>query len=251
MFTDWTKPTDHVYIVDTARQDMAEISKRGNKIILHWIPSHVGIKGNDEADKEAKTAALEAGNLAKILPDFNRLYGISYTIAKRKISEAVQRETLNRWNKTRTIYRNYNPTINSSPYQNLGSREQIGFRNGIVLGVSYLNYDRHKYGRGAADPYCHMCYKKLETVKHVVIECPLYKQPRQKLKKVFDDVHGHNDDRNFSCFGILREPQSKLAIKQHAPVIAAFNTYITEALTIRANTPRPDWSLYEDVWSSD
>ena len=38
------------------RQDYTILAKNGNNIVLCWIPSHVGIPGNEKADAAAKSA---------------------------------------------------------------------------------------------------------------------------------------------------------------------------------------------------
>jgi len=34
----------------------SELSSSGKAIILNWIPSHIGIRGNERADQAAKSA---------------------------------------------------------------------------------------------------------------------------------------------------------------------------------------------------
>jgi ribonuclease HI len=44
------------YIIYDIYDIVASLSKIGIDVILEWIPSHVGILGNELADKEAKNS---------------------------------------------------------------------------------------------------------------------------------------------------------------------------------------------------
>ncbi|KAF8875640.1 hypothetical protein BD779DRAFT_1390138, partial [Infundibulicybe gibba] len=66
-----TKPTPSHYIFDLlrTRQVMVENRHPGIRIKIHWTPGHVGIDGNEEADKLAKQAAEEGSSREATLPD--------------------------------------------------------------------------------------------------------------------------------------------------------------------------------------
>ena len=247
MFTTWSKPKDNIDIVDTTRMYIKVLQERGVELVLHWIPSHVKITGNDEADTKAKLAANEAGLLARSFPNFGKSNGISYTVAKTKIKRAANLATLERWNATNTVYKHYNNTISPALYQDLGTPAQVRFRNAMMLGVDYLNCTKFKYGRGVLDPYCPCCPKKEETVSHFLCFCPRYSGPRQKLYDEFEATY--LNDRIFNTYNLMHEHSSRQARIQHAPVIAALNAYITEALELRS-VPCDKWSLFEAAWSS-
>ncbi|KAF9406743.1 hypothetical protein HW555_012984, partial [Spodoptera exigua] len=44
-------------------------NKDGIKIILQWVPAHIGLRGNEEADRLSKLAS-ETGNVTSYLPDY-------------------------------------------------------------------------------------------------------------------------------------------------------------------------------------
>ena len=46
-------------IVFDIKNSLGKIQERNNKIIVHWVPGHKEIEGNELADKQAKEAASE------------------------------------------------------------------------------------------------------------------------------------------------------------------------------------------------
>lgn len=247
MFTGWSQPTEHVDIVDTCRQYMHKLqTERNIAITIHWIPSHVGIPGNDDADTEAKRGAVEAGEDLRNCPhpDYNAREGISYRSAKTQIAVAVKRATEEQWSKTVTTLSNYKTTLQPTLYLEVGTPQQIRFRTQLMLGCDVLNFTRQRFGRGVADPYCPRCPTKHETVDHFLCKCKMYTEPRRALYKAFVKVYP-NRQRIFNHIGLMREPESKHEIAAHIPIITALNVYITEAYRMRT-----EYYEYEQAFNS-
>ena len=52
-------PKNKIDIVFDIKNSLGKIQERNNKIIVHWVPGHKEIEGNELADKQAKEAASE------------------------------------------------------------------------------------------------------------------------------------------------------------------------------------------------
>ena len=61
------------YLIFLIRNRLIVLHKLQRPVVLSWISGHIGVLGNEEADREAKSAALEAELLNIPLPpsDFN------------------------------------------------------------------------------------------------------------------------------------------------------------------------------------
>jgi hypothetical protein len=146
----------------------------------------------------------------------------------------------------------YKRVLQPSPYQDLGTAEQIRIRNGFMLGVGFLNYERNRFVKPEhiMKQLCPYCFAP-ETTDHFFTRCPLYTAPRDELYKQWLRVYHPRDPnaRLFSTIGLLREPNTKEDICKHAPIIKAVNVYIERALQLRRTMM--DWKDEERDWEDD
>ena len=141
----------------------------GKIVEFCWIPSHVGIKGNEKADCAAK-AALQL----PISVDIQ----IPYTDLKNTINTYFNKIWQNHWsqiqfNKLQLI----KPVIGETKFKNVTKRRDEGVLHRARIGHTFLT---HSYLLRKEDgPDCSSCHCLL-TVQHILIDCPNYQPIRAK-----------------------------------------------------------------------
>ena len=133
---------------------------RGVSINFCWVPAHVGVFGNEEADKLAKQASLELLPMNCPIPfrDF-------YPYIKISIMNIWQ----DRWNNIGpNKMKEIASTITPWKYANLPRRwERILCR----LRIGHTRLTHSFLMDGGVQPYCEDCLVPL-TVRHLLVECP-------------------------------------------------------------------------------
>ena len=142
--------------------------KRGKTVGFCWVPAHVGVAGNEEADRLAKSAS----NCPPVR---------SYAVPAEDIRPLIRRSLLNAWqekwtnigpNKLRAI----RPTAAPFTYHGLSRRWET------ALARLRIGHSRETHGflmEGSPPPYCDDCIVPL-TVKHLLAECPSLGELRER-----------------------------------------------------------------------
>jgi hypothetical protein len=156
----------------------------GKSVQFCWVPSHVGIRGNEKADCAAK-AALQ-------LPISIDLQ-IPYTDPKQAINTYFTKIWQNHWsqipfNKLQMV----KPVIGESKLKNVTIRRDQVILHRSRIGHTFLT---HSYLlKQENSPDCASCHCLL-TVQHLLIDCPNYQAVRTKyfsslnLYNLFSSVH--------------------------------------------------------------
>lgn len=141
------------------------LTNMGKKVTLMWIPSHVGIAGNEKADKAAREAIDETERVSiHLYYDIDRTF---YNI----IHQRWQEHWTSKPSKTREI----EPTTKFTSLPLLPRRSQIVIRR-LRLGHTRMT---HKYLMLAEDaPLCPSCNTTI-SVRHVLMECSQYAAQRR------------------------------------------------------------------------
>jgi hypothetical protein len=144
----------------------------GKTISFCWVPSHVGINGNEKADMAAR-AALS-------LPVVN--FKIPYTDIKTKIKAHFVKLWQEHWNgvvfnKLKPI----KPTLGLTKFPNINRRRDETVLHQLRIGHSYLT---HSFLLKQNDhPECTTCSCAL-TVEHILLHCPALSSSRLKYFNV-------------------------------------------------------------------
>ena len=160
-------------------------------VTLCWIPSHIGIEGNERVDTYAKEA--------KDLPITPQLLPVEDYI---KYSKSV---TKKKWqNHWRENYHNnklkeIKDTVNIWP-----SSIQKDRKNSTALTRLRIGHTRLTHGHLMCNPHdpvpiCDTCNVQI-TVKHILMICPKYKVQRDLLfrRRSFKEISSKNDKILFS-----------------------------------------------------
>ena len=145
-------------------------SAQGITIKFCWIPSHIGIRENEEADRMAREAANSNAMIA-----VNEIpHKDYYPHIKKLLIEDWQREwdgfpLTNKLKNIKNTVRDWN-----SSYQKVHRHETILTR--LRIGHSLLTHGHLMDGRGIPC-YCDNCLVPM-TVNHFLVECPDYQQER-------------------------------------------------------------------------
>ena len=149
---------------------ISNLQELGKKYILVWIPSHIGITGNEIADKAAKdVTAQEPDEHIKICTSDVKAY------FKSKMKNIWQNE----WNGSESKLKEIKPSV--EPWCvpcKLTRREEVAITR-MRLGHTRLTSCHLLLGTGR--PRCPTCLVRL-TVKHILLDCTEYENIRNQLR---------------------------------------------------------------------
>ncbi|CAK1599200.1 unnamed protein product [Parnassius mnemosyne] len=171
-------------------------------IKLQWVPSHIGLKGNEEADLLAK-AAITHGIELNILPIYTEILTKFKNLCYDKFREYFDERSREKgiWYKT----------IQSQPLR-------IPWYNNIKMNRNHIivihrlrsgHYPNKKFVflmKKADSPNCDICHI-VEDVQHMLAECVKYQRERENLVQKFSI----NLCETGWFLSILAEPHSAVA----------------------------------------
>ena len=146
------------------------------KVVLAWVPSHVGIKGNEKADELAKKAL-----------NFNVLdLKVPYTDLKVNINRVFKQKWQAQWNvcADNKLFQ-INPTVGDFyVWMGLSCREEIVITRARIghtyFTLSYLL-------KGEDMPWCIPCHCS-DTVKHILLDCIDLRDTRVKYYRNINNL---------------------------------------------------------------
>ena len=162
----------------------------GKTVCFVWVPSHIGIRGNTQADAAAK--------VARLFPDVG--FKVSHSDLKQQINSFMKSRWQLAWDsETRNKLHRIQPGVGTSVSVRGLSRREERTVHRVRIGHTYLT---HAYLlRSEAPPICTACQMPL-TIEHILISCPAFNHTRSKYfqSNTMDDLFKNSSNRTIIKF---------------------------------------------------
>lgn len=162
-----------------------------------WVPSHTGIKGNEEADQAAKESLKEV-----ISYQYENTCRDRYKLLINLIREQWQHE----WITSTTELTKTKKTIAEWKTSNqANSTFEVALAR-LRIGHTRITHDWIL--SRTPQPGCTTC-QKLLTVEHIIAECPIYQQERNLagIKGNLEDILQNNTQTIKKLLGFLTKTE--------------------------------------------
>jgi ribonuclease HI len=138
------------------------------KVVIEWVPSHVGIKGNEAADTLATESVNMRENSKASIPldDLKK-------IIKNKLSENWQDD----WSGSTTKLHHLKPILGPTVKTDIDRKHQVCLSR-LRLGTCMLTHGHHI--TKTAKPMCQTCHCNL-TLQHAIVDCPAFVLERRPM----------------------------------------------------------------------
>lgn len=178
------KIRESINMYEMKRLSLDNVVIRKPKIVIGWIPSHCGIKGNELVDGLAKEATNETPDERIKVPinDWKRIY-----------KEEMGARTRNR-NETEANYKgkyyfdNHYKAESAKPWFN-----KLDIKRGIAtminrLRANHYNLNESLARKGYIDFADCECGASVQDAQHIAMECPQYDEERSMLYRELERI---------------------------------------------------------------
>lgn len=152
------------------RQELYILQQHNIEIVVIWIPSHIGIAGNELADQAAARAVHS--NLSQVEVE------ITGADLKTHLHTLTTQMWQREWDERTTKLNEVKLTVQPSPNTNLTRKEEVIITR---LRIGHTRYTHEYLLNKSEKPRCQMCQCPM-TVRHFLIECPLYNLQRHQCQ---------------------------------------------------------------------
>ena len=163
--------TDNIRLLTSLLSQIGLLRQQGRLVVINWVPGHIGMQGNEAADREARAAAVQGHpeDAVGVFPSRVELLAIAKrTLKKRSLAHhktLAVRTASARWYQKTTLYDKLSPPITLSRKEEvILYRLRLGYRCFWQLGTT----DDEEEARCS-----HCAESRGHNLQHYVAECPV------------------------------------------------------------------------------
>ena len=195
------------------------------RVVIDWIPGHVGISGNESADVMAKGAADISRSSGQAVRFLRKPFKLVKSFIKRRMDARRQGQ----WRHSghgRQLYQLHKDATKPPPpalYSTEVSRRHQCCIARLRMGFATSNVILAMVGE-ADSPNCDFCPDVVDTVEHRLFICPAIASARHKLRASLDAIQS----------GLTFDLPTCLAFRgvrkaNHQKVVSAFCDFLSES----------------------
>ena len=167
---------------------ISTLSTTNKSIILSWVPSHIGISGNEKADALAKSA-LENNSIVNIPTDLGTFNSI--------LTKQLYAHWQSQWDNLHIAHKHKKRIADWHTSYRQNRREEVALAR-LRMNSTFITH-LAPYIAGTFPPQCNTCNTTL-SISHVLIHCTQYNRQRQTLIQ-----HCRRNNIQFSLTNILAD----------------------------------------------
>lgn len=184
------------YLIYAIKQAWYDLSLMNIIVNFMWVPSHIGVSGNEQADSLAKiinTTTSQTNSFNISLPYSDIIFNLKQRMCQKWISHwnyAVQVENKGLW------YAPFNVKVNSLPWfcknHTYINRKFYSIIMRLRFGHCRLNFHLYRL-KMVNSSQCSHCNSYEETISHILFDCSSFGIQRLVLLDELINIYGSTD----------------------------------------------------------
>ncbi|KAG6442242.1 hypothetical protein O3G_MSEX002220 [Manduca sexta] len=196
-----TSPIRGIPIAYSILDIICKLRESKKNVTLQWVPSHVGIKGNEVVDKLAKEATIDGVDYS-CEPFYTE---VQYKIRERCYK--IWQEYFNERSKSKGIwYATIQPSVFKRSWIDKADMGRHTIATALRLRSGHIPLNKFAFLMRKVDsPNCTVC-NSIEDVYHIIMECRRNEPQRHELAMTHNKFYETGE-----CNSVLANPTSEIA----------------------------------------